>query len=157
MNILKKILMGMGGVFIVAIVLLVTVDNNQSNFKSQHEYFVSQFMSELADSWEVSDVRSKLSPEFLEQIGESQAQRQLSAFSALGEVKQISNVELADYMFMLDKSTNVGVFTLNTVFENGAAKVQIVLEEDGDEVKVQALNIETLNSSFRAMPARSEA
>ena len=161
MNIFNKCLMGLGGIFVTAIIILVNVDNNQRDFKSQHEYFASQFVSKLANKWRIDDVKEKLSITFLAQTNDINAQRHLSAFSVLGKVKLITNIKLSDYITMLNKSTNVGVFTMDTIFENGSAKVQIVLEEDGDNVKVQALNIETYKTSASnipvEMPYRSEA
>jgi len=157
MKFIKITLMLMGSLFGICMVMFATVNSSQNNFNSLHQDFATNFIRDLSYSWDISDVKSDISQEFKEHINEANTENNLREFSILGEVTDTSTVILIDYIFMINKSTNVGIFSINTIFENGTAKVNIVVESDKGNVKVQTLHIEIVKMDHKTTPTRTQA
>ena len=144
MNTLKKLLMGFGALFIGFIVFFTVLESGSKGFKVNNEALIVKFMSDLTASWDMQDVASLTSNEFMEQLITAEGRHYLKVFSAMGAVESISDMELAD--LVMDARMNTGLFIFKAQFEQGPALVKVILVEKSGESRIQALDIIPANT-----------
>jgi len=141
-NILKKIFIGLGIIFMVLIVMLGLVVLRSSEFKKENTEFVKQFMTQFADNWEVNDVQHMLSNEFIDQITTPGGRAAVMEFRKLGKLIDIQDIELNNFnTFWGTNSHKRGVFVFKAQFENGNALATLTLVVNENGRRVHALNL----------------
>jgi hypothetical protein len=142
MKIVKNILIGLGCLFGLFIVITVFLSFKSSSFKNDYSPFVSKFMTEFSENWDVGDIQYMLSNDFLEQIETPNSRQAMAKFRQLGKIQQIQEIELTNYRSNVgDNSFKLGEFVFKADFENASGLVtMIVIVKNGGE-RVQGLNI----------------
>lgn len=153
MNVLKKILMFLGGVFALIILLVVFLASSSSDFKEEKAPFIADFMADMASDWSLSSVYSRLSNEFIEQASTPSGERAMRQFSVLGQLESIYDLQIENYYSGTDGKT--GIFTFKAKFNSGEALVRMTLVEVDGAVKVQAVNITPSESMIMTSPGKA--
>lgn len=131
---LKKLLMVLGGIFLLAVILFGWLGFRSAQFKAQQEPFVTAFVTDLSKRWDVADVYTRSADALVEQVRTPQGQRLLNQFRQLGALKSVRDFELRNYY--AGTGGQRGVFSFKGTFENGNAVVDITLVERGDSTRV---------------------
>lgn len=139
MKFIKKLLMWLGGLFALLIAFIVFMFSSSNDFQERHEPFIAQFMTDMAAEWQLADVYSRLSNEFIEQASTPQATHAMRQFATLGELQSIYDLQIGNYYSGTEGKT--GEFTFKASFSNGEALVKMTLIERDETVKVQSVNI----------------
>jgi hypothetical protein len=129
MRALKKILIGLGSIFLVLIALFTWLGLQSVRFKQQQEPFVRTYMTDLSRHWNVADVYDRSDNEFLAEAGSAPGVRTMQSFKSLGPLLSIHDLELKN--FSDGTWGRRGVFAFKGRFQNGEALVQILLENKG--------------------------
>ena len=143
MKVIKKILMGLGAVFLTIVFLALFVMHSQKEFREKHEEFVKTFLFEYSQSWEIARVSSSLTNEMLSQINTPAGINATNLFRTFGKITDISDFKIAKYGTHTN-GTSTGVFTFKAAFENTKGLVTVVVQEESDRVRIQGFKIETI-------------
>jgi hypothetical protein len=139
MQTLKKVLIGLGVLFCVALLAVGVLLVMQGNFKEEQEPFIRQFMADYSRRWDVADVYSQVTNEFLMQIQSSAGREAVAVFRRLGKIEEITDVSIQN--FFAGTQGKTGTFSFKARFENAPTVVQIVVKESDSAVRVQAIHI----------------
>jgi hypothetical protein len=131
---LKKLLMALGGILLLAVVLFGWLGWRSAQFKAQQEPFVTAFVTDLSRRWDVADVDTRTADALVEQVRTPQGQHLLKQFRQLGTLQSVRDFELRNYYAGTEGQR--GVFSFKGTFENGSAVVDITLVERGDSTRV---------------------
>ena len=135
MEIVKKILMWIGGLFALLIVLVTFIAISSANYEEEQTPFIQLFVSDFSERWETEDVFNKLTNEFIENVNNTESKLALAQFKTLGKLKSITDIELGNYNTSTDAET--GEFSMKATFENGDALINLTLKSIDDKVRVQ--------------------
>ena len=139
MKVLKNILIGFGVVFVGIIALIIFLSTDSSRFKETHADFIDQFLEDYSQHWDVADVHSRVTNDLLIQIRSAQGKNALSVFESLGVIESTSDLEIGNYYS--GTSGKSGEFSLKAVFSNGLALINIIVNEEDGDVRVNGLHI----------------
>jgi hypothetical protein len=131
---LKKLLMSLGAIFLLAVIFVGWLGFRSAQFRARQEPFVTAFVMDLSKRWDVADVYTRTADALVEQVRTPQGQQLLNQFRRLGTLKSVRDFELRNYYSGNDGQR--GVFSFNGTFENGSAVVDITLIERGDSTRV---------------------
>ena len=134
MRVVKNILIGLGGLFLVIVALFTWVGVSGSQFSAEQGPFVKKFVADLSKRWEVVDVYDRMSSSFIQQSGTPQAQQLLHQFKRLGALKSVSALKLQSYYS--NNNDRTGVFSLEGAFENGEAVIRVTIVRKDGAVRV---------------------
>lgn len=84
MRVLKNILIGLGGLFLVVIALLAWIGVSSSQFRKEQAPFVQTFVTDLSKRWNVADVYDRMANPFIEQVSTPQPQQLPTSVQAAG-------------------------------------------------------------------------
>jgi hypothetical protein len=141
-RVLKKILIGLGVLFLVVIAFFTWVGVSSSQFRKEQSAFVETFVTDLSKRWNTADVYDRMSNSFIEQAGTPQAQQLLHQFKQLGALKSVRDLELRSYA---DNNGQTGVFSFKGKFENGEAVVNVTIVKKDEAVRVVAFYLRATN------------
>jgi hypothetical protein len=155
MQIVKKILIGLGVFFLVVIAFFTWLGVSSARFRTQEEPFVTAFVTDLSKRWEIKDVYDRLANPFVEQVSSAQGQQLLHQFKQLGALQSVRDLELRNYVSGTNGKT--GSFTFKGTFENGDAVVNLTILKNGSAVRVLSLYLSgtQLRESNRATKAEA--
>ena len=139
MKILKNILIGFGVLFVAIIGLIVFLSADSSAFEEKQAPFISGFMNEFSESWEVTSVHATLSNGLLKQIDSPTGRNAMDMFRRLGSFVQMTDLVLQNYN--TSTSGKTGQFTFKGQFTHGPALVEITLGENDGKTLVNRLHI----------------
>jgi hypothetical protein len=139
MNLVKKILIGLGALFVLVIALIALFAVGSNDFRDSHVSYVEHFMSEFSETWEVAVVHEKLTNDFLAQVDSPNGRQALGLFQALGKFEQMSDIEVQN--FTSGTAGKSGRLTFKAKFANGPALVEITLFEKDGKTLVHGLHI----------------
>lgn len=129
MRVLKKILIGLGSVFLVLLLLFTWIGIQSVRFKREEAPFVKTYVADLSRRWNVADVYGRSANEFVEQADSPQGQRTMESFEALGSLISVQDFALKNYT---DGTWGQrGVFDFKANFKNGKALVQVTIVDKG--------------------------
>ena len=134
MRVLKNILIGLGGLFLVVLAVFAWIGVSSSQFRKEQAPFVETFVTDLSKRWDIADVYDRMANPFIEQAGTPQARQLLHQFRQLGALKSVHDLELRSY-----NSTNngrTGLFFFKGTFENGDAVVDVTIIKKSGAVRV---------------------
>lgn len=153
MKIIRNILIGFGGLFLLLIVFFMFIAGSSSEFRTENQYFVTKFMRDFSEKWDINDVKDDLSNQMLAQIDSLNGQFALNYFKSLGKLKSIRNFELNNYRTSTNGET--GVFLFKAKFENADTLVTFTLVKTDKGRKVNGLNIQALEdiNPIKEVPA----
>lgn len=140
MKLIKKILMGLGVVFILFIALAIFLTGSSYQFRQKHEQFVRDYTHEFSQSWVINNVSAKTTNDMLQQINTPNGKQAVSIFRSLGGLVEISDMELQNYSTNAGGPT-VGVFNFKASFENADTIVTVTVHENDDAVKVDGFHV----------------
>jgi hypothetical protein len=129
MRVLKKILIGLGSVFLVLILLAVWLGIQGSRFKRDEAPFVKAYVTDLARRWDVADVYDRSANTLLEQADSAEGQSLMQHFRGLGALTSIHDFALKN--FSDGTWGRRGVFDFKADFQNGEALVEVTVLDDG--------------------------
>lgn len=136
---IKNLLATIGLIIVLIFAGLAYLGTNIISFQDEHTPFVEQFMQDFSQQWQVSDVETKLSDSFIEQINSDDGRYLIQTLKAMGKYQSMSNLIASQY-----NSSSAGkTVTLNFTahFENGKAAMNLHLLETDDKVQVNGLYI----------------
>lgn len=143
MEIVKKILTGLGVVFVLFIVLVMFITGASSKFEDRHKGFVESFTRDFSQNWLVEHVAEKMTNEMLEEINTSDGRRAVGIFKTFGKLVDVIDIEIHDYSANAN-SPNVGTFKFKANFKNAKTLVTLTVHEADGVAKVQYLHIQTV-------------
>ena len=139
MQTLKKILTALGALFCVLLVAFGVLLVMQGNFKEEQEPFIRQFRADYSRNWDIVDVHSQVTNDFLAQIQSSAGQNAVAIFRRLGKVEEITDVSIGNFNVGTEGKT--GTFTFKARFERAPTLVQLIVQESDGAVRVHGLHI----------------
>lgn len=145
MNIIKKILIGLGAIFALFIALAIFLAGESSEFKDKNEQFVKDFTNTFSQQWDISSVSQSLTNDMLSQIKTPNGQHALNVFRSLGKLVEITDLELHNYNSHTSGITT-GVFKFKAQFENGSTLVTVTLQEKDNAVRVHGFHIDPISN-----------
>jgi len=134
MEFIKKLMMWLGGIFMLIVVLIIFLAAGSSSFKEEQEPFVEQFMTDFSQRWETQDIYARLSNEFIEQINTQESKTILAQFKTMGKIQNISDFEIGNYNAQTSGTT--GEFSFKGTFENGDALINMTVKSSDNGVRV---------------------
>ena len=134
MRVLKRILIGLGVLFLVVIAFFAWVGATSSQFRKEQTPFVETFVTDLSKRWDPADVCDRMANTFIEQTGTPQAQQLLHQFKQLGALKSVRDLELRSYSVNTNGQT--GVLSFKGTFENGEGIINITIVKKDGAVRV---------------------
>jgi hypothetical protein len=155
MHIVKKILVGLGGVFLALIALFFWLAVSSSNFRTQQEPFVKAFVTDLSKRWDLTDVYGPLANSFIEQADTAQGRGLMMQLKQLGALQSVRDFELRNYNFAPKGQT--GIFSFKGTFDYGEAVVDVTVIRSGGMVRVQGLHVSAPRIREQRTQARSQA
>ena len=144
MTLMKKLMVGGTAFFVLIVAAGIYISQQTMEFKKFHEHIVYEFMPELTASWNLADVESRVSPEFLEQASSEEGRAYLQQFSVLGPVQNIGEVAVGKYFSGSDGA--FGEFIFKAQFVPAQVLVKLTLHEKDGEVWVQGITINSLDA-----------
>jgi hypothetical protein len=154
-NVFKKVLISLGGIFVAVFALFVWLGMGSAHFRTEQEPFVRTFVSDLSKRWVVSDVYDRLANPFIEQAGTVQGKQLLQQFKQLGALKAVRDVELRNYNLSFHGQT--GIFTFKGTFEHGEAIVDVTIIKKDAAVRVLGIYITSTHMQNRDLQENSQA
>jgi hypothetical protein len=144
MKIFKKILIALGVLFIFLVAFIIFISFQSSSFKKDYSPFVSKFMTEFSERWEINHVRDMLTNEFIDQINTPNGRQAINFFKQLGKLKRIKDLELKHFKtFSGPDSYKLGIFFFKADFENAGTLVKMIVVVKKGNAQVQQLRINT--------------
>lgn len=134
MRILKKILIGLGVLFLVIIALFAWSGVSSSQFRKEQAPFVETFVTDLSKRWDIADVYGRMANPFIEQAATPQAQQLLHQFKQLGMLQSVHDLELRSYYS--NNNGRTGLFSFKGTFENGEGVVNVTIVKKDGAVRV---------------------
>lgn len=156
MKILKNILIGLGRIFALLVVIFIFISFKSVGFKDEYSPFVTEFMAEFSQNWEIGDVQYMLSNDFIEQIDTPNGRQVMVFFRQLGKIQNIQDIELKNFKtFTGTNSYKSGEFVFKAEFENasGLVRMTVIVNKDGERVKGLHINPTT---EVGMVPPRAE-
>jgi hypothetical protein len=143
MHALKKILFGLGSLFLVLIALFAWLGVQSVRFKREEAPFVQAYVTDLSQRWDIADVYGRSADAFIAQASSAEGQRTIQRFKPLGTLTSIRDFELKNY------STGTwgrrGVFDFKADFRNGEALVEVTIVTQGNAgTRVLSINLNTV-------------
>jgi len=129
MRVLKKILIGLGSVFLILIAVFAWLGVQSARFKRAETPFIKAYVTDLSRRWNVADVYDRSTNEFLAQADSPEGQRVIDRFKPLGTLTSIHDFELKN--FSDGTWGRRGVFDFKASFQNGEALVEVTVIDKG--------------------------
>lgn len=143
MEILKKILIGLGVVFVLFVGLAIFLAGSSTEFKEKHQDFVVNYTRDFSQSWEVSAVSSIMTNGMLTQINTPNGKHAINVFRSLGAFVQATDFELHNYSTHAGGPT-VGVFKFKATFKNANTLVTVTVHEIEGDIKIHGFHIDPI-------------
>ena len=147
MGVLKKILIGLGVIFILFIGLAIFLAGSSTEFKEKHQDFVISYTKEFSQNWEVSSVSSIMTNGMLSQINTPNGKHAINVFKSFGAFEKASDLELHNYSTHSGGPT-VGVFKFKAKFKNANTLVTVTVHEIEGVVKVHGFHVDPIGDIF---------
>ena len=129
MRVLKKILIGLGSLFLVLVALFAWVGVQSARFKHAEAPCVQAYISDLSRRWNVADVYDRSANTLLTQADSPEGRRAIEQFRPLGALTSIRDFELKNYTD--GTGGQHGVFDFKADFQNGEAVVEVIVVKGG--------------------------
>ena len=152
MKFLGKLLVVLGGLFVVLLVGFAFLVTSAGSFRQQHEPFVVKFTLAFSQHWDLAQVQEHLSNEMLAQALSPNGGQAISLFRSLGPLNEISDFELLNYYSGTEGET--GVFRFRGVFESGKGLVTVTIIDKDKVLRVMGFNINVTAQSEIKNPER---
>jgi len=154
MQILKRVLLGLGSLFGLIVVLAIVMGISSAHFKIQQAPFVTRFVTDLSHRWELTDVYDRLSNNFIEQAGSAEGQLALRRIKTLGALRSVQDLEIRNYSMMTSGST--AIFAFKGTFDNDLALVTVTVLRKSGTVRVMAFHVDPIPGRTVPSPARAQ-
>lgn len=129
MRVIRKILVGLGVLFVVILAFVGWIIVSSRQFRTEETAFVQTFVTDLSRHWNVADVSSRLAGPVLDQALTPQGQQVLHQFKQLGVLRSADGLKMENYNIGSEGRT--GTFGFKGTFDNGEADVQVVVVKKG--------------------------
>ena len=129
MRVVRKILVGLGVLFLVLIAVFSWVAVVGRQFRTEQTPFVKTFMMDLSRHWNVADVSDRIAGPVLDQVLTPKGQQMFQMFKQLGTLRSEGDVTMD--RFNVDTKGTTGVFEFKGTFDNGEADVQVTVVKKG--------------------------
>lgn len=139
MKILKRILITLGVIFVGFLCLAVFIGYSSSAFLDENREFVKEFSYDLSRNWAPIDVHARLSNQFLQALDSPSGKSAFYQLKALGNLQEISDIELGNYYTGTDGTT--AEITFKAVFDNAKGLVTVTLFENKGKVVVHGFHV----------------
>jgi len=140
MKYLRRILIGLGMLFLGLIVLIGSLSWRSSQFLEANQDFAEQFARAFASTWRTEDVHELVTADFIETAATPNGQAFLSQLRTLGPLKSASDFQMGNYYSGTGGTT--GEIKFKAIFSNAKAVVTVtVINKDGKTL-VQAFNVQ---------------
>lgn len=139
MKILKNILIGLGIIFILFILLAVFLSYKSYDFFEENKGFVEEFSYDLAEHWQIEDVHSRVSNEFLQSLDTPNGKEFLKYAKGLGPLIEATDFQMGNYHAGTDGTT--GVITFKATYTNAKALVTVIVIKREEQVRIHGFNV----------------
>ena len=129
MRVIRKILVGLGAVFVVILAFVAWMMVSSRQFRTEQGPFVQTFVTDLSRHWNVADVGERLAGPVLDQALTPQGQQVLHQFKQLGALRSVANLGMQNYN--IGTTGRTGTFHFKGTFDNGEADVEVVVVKRG--------------------------
>lgn len=142
MKIIKNILLGFGLFLVLAVAFVTYLGFQSAGFKKEYSPFITKFMNEFSQNWEIADVRDMLTNDFIKQLETPNSRQAMLYFRQLGKMTNIQDIELKNYRTRAGTdSYKFGEFVFKADFEHasGLVTMSVIVKKDGE--RIQGLHI----------------
>ena len=139
MDILKKILLGLGLVFLAVIVITIYLWLSAFNVLDENREFVRRFSIDFSREWRISDVHGRLTNQLIQLLDTPNGKFAYDQLKALGPLNEIADMELQNYHVGTDGKS--AVITFKGSFRNAKGLVTITLVERNGKVLVHGFHV----------------
>ena len=129
MHVIRKILVGLGVLFLVLIAIFSGVVVVGRQFRTEQTPFVKTFVTDLSRHWNVADVSDRIAGPTLDQALTPKGQQMFHLFKQLGTLRSAGDLTME--RFNVDTRETSGVFEFKGTFDNGEADVQVTVVKKG--------------------------
>ena len=140
MEVLKKILIGLGALFFLFIVLVVFLIGSSSDFQQDYEPFTKQFLADLSINWDKSNVIQRMSNSLIEDLSDEETMNSFRSLKGLGSLESFGDITMDDYTTQ-SGSGESAVFTLSTNFKAGHVLWKISVNVKDDKPRVTGIHL----------------
>jgi len=140
MLVIKRVLIGLGVLFLALIVLVWSLGETASAFRKEQEPIAKSFVTELSRHWSITDLPSdRLTDPFRQQMLSIQGQQVLHQFKQLGVLTAARDFGLYNYSTGLRGLS--GVVTFKATFENGDATVYVTVIKKDNKTQISGISV----------------
>jgi hypothetical protein len=129
MRVIRKILVGLGVLFLVLIALFSWVVVIGRQFRTEQTPFVKTFVTDLSRHWNVADVSDRVAGTTLDQALTPKGQQMFQMFKQLGALRSAGDLTME--RFNVNTTGTTGVFEFKGTFDNGEADVRVTVLKKG--------------------------
>ena len=141
MKIVSRVLIGLGGCFAALLIFATALIVMQADFRDEHAGFVRDFMLDYSSAWDVRQVHSRVTDEFVEQISSPEGREVVALFQRFGPAREITDLSVES--FYVSPGLTSAMLTCNARFENAVGRVTLQLFVVDDVPRVNGVHIET--------------
>jgi len=143
MKVIKKVLVGLGVLFVLFICLAIFLAGSSSEFEEKHKEFVLNYTEEFSKGWEINSVSPITTNGMLSQINTPNGKHALNVFRTFGIFIEATDFELFNYSSHAGGPT-VGIFKFKAQFKNANTLVTVTVHEVDEVVKVHGFHIDPI-------------
>jgi len=140
---LKKFIVYVLFVFICAFSIFFYIKHDQSSeYEATTIPYIHQVLPQIS-TWDPELTKEYMAPEVLERVTPADIEKLMTSLSKLGQFQGIDEIEFKDKQsgeFITRDQKPLVIYSLETRYSNGEAKVTIKLHEKGDSYEVFEFN-----------------
>lgn len=140
MRVIRKILLGLGVLFLVIIACVTWLGTAGRQFRIEQTPFVETFVTDLSKHWDTAEVRDRLADNLIEDARTPDALQFFQQMKQqLGELRSARDFAMQAYKF--DAAGRTGTVAFKGTFDNGEAEVEVTIRKKDSTVRVIGFNI----------------
>lgn len=139
MRVIRKILLGLGVLFLVIIACVTGLGTAGRQFRIEQTPFVETFVTDLSKHWDTAEVRDRLADNLIEDARTSDALQFFQQMKQLGELRLARDFAMRAYKF--DAAGRTGTVAFKGTFDNGEAEVEVTIRKKDSTVRVMGFNL----------------
>lgn len=140
---MKKILMFLGGVFLVLIVVIVILAIKANALDKESKQYVDTVIPAITSDWNIKEVEDRASPEFKAAVNNEDLNKLFGMFRKLGKLKEYKGCKGDSNISLTTGQGKVitAAYVVNADFDTGPAEIYISLIKHGDLWQILGLRI----------------
>ena len=139
MKFFNQILITIGTLAVLAICVFFWISIQSSHFESQTKPFTIEYITNLSQTWKISDVEAKSSPDFLSTVSSDNGKEAIKLFKRFGRLIEISDFHPKHVTVSVGQTR--GVYQFKASFTKTKAIGLIEIIEIESQLRVHGLRL----------------